>query len=144
MSGSYDGRSRELGYRTVIGMAVRAVRSEGKDHLRSESSDMCSDCSGGFARIYLIESTVGITETVDLGDAQHSRSGEKFCFAQRAKLSRRTASGCAAPAAFSARGCKQKCLRALGGITGHGSAQTQGLIVGMSDDSQQSETHLNI
>ena len=140
MCGVYDRGGRQLRYGNVVRVSVRAVGSECKDHVGSESPNVAGDYSGGLPRVHLVKSTIRVTETANLGNAKHSGSGDEFCFTQRAKFSGRTAFGCTVSTAFSPRGSEKRYIYALTCIASDRSTHSQGLVVGMGHDSHQPRT----
>ncbi|CAA9230774.1 MAG: hypothetical protein AVDCRST_MAG26-952 [uncultured Chloroflexia bacterium] len=121
-------------------MAIRAVGSEGDDHLRSNAPQVAHDLAGRLGGVSLVQVAVDVVEEGHVADAQRvCRVVELAC----PQLTQRTGAGIvggvALPAALATRRREEVHFDVLGGIPGERAARAERLVVGMGKDGQQLE-----
>ena len=88
-------KSRSLRYRwavyaarTVVRVAVCAIRTKCDDYVRPDAPDVPGNCRNGSRGIDLIDGSIGIAQDEDFTNAKHRGGGSKFGFTRAADLSR--------------------------------------------------------
>jgi hypothetical protein len=138
IGGAYGGRGRKLGDGNVVGMPIRSLRTECDDYVGLNAPDVPDDRSNGSAGRDCIDRSVRISQEGHFTDTEHSGRSSQLRLANAsdfhwiAALSSRTEA-----AAFSARGCDEVSLDSLSRVLCKRTAETERLIVGMSQNAQQ-------
>src|SRR5688572_28160536 len=119
-------------------MPIGSLRTKCDDYVGSDAPDVLDDRANGSAGRDFINSTIRIFQDGHFTDIEHSGRSSQLRLANAsdfhwiAALSSRTEA-----AAFSACGCDEVCLDSLSRVLCKRTAETERLIIGMSQDAQE-------
>jgi hypothetical protein len=123
----------------MVGVAVRSFRPEGHHNLRPNAPDVRDNLPDRLGGVCLIEVVVEVGEKLDISNAQHLRSRQEFGGAKLAeRLRPRIGAWITLPATLATCCGDQGKFDARRSILGQRAASTQGLIVRVGEDTQQS------
>src|SRR5688500_15321346 len=124
----------------MIGMAVRAIRSERDDHVRPDTAQMTRDRRLRSAWVDGVERAIRISKHGHLADAEFARGGAELCLARGTNhIGTGPLAVVAEASALAACGCHERCLDAFRRVLRQSPARTERLVVRMCQDTHQPE-----
>jgi len=138
--GAHDRGRGQLADGNVVGMAIRALRTERNDDLRSDPAKVTGDFLDRFGRVDLIERAIRIVEEPDFSEAQLCSGRQQLGLTRLADDVRsRRLLAVSEPTAFASGRCHQIGRHSLGRTFRQSPARSQRLIVGMGEHPHKPE-----